>query len=483
MSKLLYNYAAIILGFLAVITFAEGYFTTDIAMLSSAVFLAWGSLFLRTLGMRQRNVILIFFLLSFFVFLLSRVLVRWIQNQEVYQPFDPQTMVMMYSCIIASIAGMWLGSNQKYHFKFGTLGERKVSYEMNTQKYDIKLIRSIALVFTLVAGFATLATVLEQVAFWGVTGSGGDLRVSFGSTLPGIILRLSYVYILMLCIYLATMPSKRATMLVFLQYLICSALKMVYGSRSDFILGLMFIVVYFTIRDRLKDSDEPPWFGKKEMMFTIISIPLLVVLVVFIGYYRVHTTFEFSGIYDTFLDFFESQGGSIDILGYTKKYESKLTHPQLYMFDKSYEFITTNPLSRIFTGQTAYAANTVERALYGTFLGQSLYYHMNRLSYLAGFGCGSSYVAEIWIGYGYIGLFVWNFILARVMFKINDYMFTKFISSVIILVFIQSLFFMPRAGFDGFIGEFLSVTHLVMVFAMWVIYKIIKSKRAYAPMQ
>lgn len=319
MSKLLYNYAAIILGFLAVITFAEGYFTTDIAMLSSAVFLAWGSLFLRTLGMRQRNVILIFFLLSFFVFLLSRVLVRWIQNQEVYQPFDPQTMVMMYSCIIASIAGMWLGSNQKYHFKFGTLGERKVSYEMNTQKYDIKLIRSIALVFTLVAGFATLATVLEQVAFWGVTGSGGDLRVSFGSTLPGIILRLSYVYILMLCIYLATMPSKRATMLVFLQYLICSALKMVYGSRSDFILGLMFIVVYFTIRDRLKDSDEPPWFGKKEMMFTIISIPLLVVLVVFIGYYRVHTTFEFSGIYDTFLDFFESQGGSIDILGYTKK--------------------------------------------------------------------------------------------------------------------------------------------------------------------
>ena len=477
MSKFLYNYTSIVLAFFAVITFVEGVFFSDIGMLSLAAFMVWGSLFLRSIGMKQRNVILIFFLLSFFLFLLSRVLVRWILNQEVYQPFDPQTMVMMYCCLIVSLVGMWFGSSQKYHFKIGRIGYQDYSYETSTPKYDMHLIRSIAFVFTIVSGFATLLTVLEQVAFWDISGAGGDLRVSFGSTLPGIVLRLSSVYVLMLCIYLATMPTKKATMIVFLQYLVCSALKMVYGSRSDFVLGLMFIVVYF------KDSNESLWFGKKELLFTIISIPLLVVLVVFVGYYRVHTTFEFSGLYDTFLDFFESQGGSIDIIGYTKIYEDKLNQPLLYMFDKSYEFIVTNPVSRIFTGQTAHAANTVERAIYGTSLGQSLYYHMNRASYLAGFGGGSSYVAEIWIGYGYIGLFVWNFILARVILKIKTYKFNRLIPSVVILVFIQSLFFMPRAGFDGFVGEFLSATHLFMVFAMWLIYKIIKSKRAYDPMQ
>jgi len=480
MSKSIWNIVSIMLAVAAGILFCEGMITEDIGAMSLAVFLAWGAVFLRAMSVRKRNSILIFFLLSFFVFLLSRVMVRWIQNQEIYQPFNKEIMMMIYGCLMASLAGLWLGANQRYSFTIASYGSRTASNTGNDSKIDLRLIRLIAIVFTIVSGFASMAVVLEQVVFWGISGSGGDLRVAFESTLPSFILRLSYIYVLMLSIYLATMPSKRGATLVFLQYLICSALKMVYGSRSDFVLGLMFIVVYFRIRDRLNDSNGVQWFGKKELLFTITSIPLLVVLVVFVGYYRTHTTFEFSGMYDTLLDFFESQGGSIDVIGYTKIHGNKLEQPHfLYMFDKTYEFLSTNPLVRLFTGRSAYAANTVERALYGTSLGQSLYYLTNRVSYLAGFGFGSSYIAEIWIGFGYIGLFVWNFIIARILYKINNFQFKRFVPSVLILLFLQSLFFMPRAGFDGFVADFASVTHIVAIFVMWVIYKILKSRNSY----
>ena len=115
--------------------------------------------------------------------------------------------------------------------------------------------------------------------------------------------------------------------------------------------------------------------------------------------------------------------------------------------------------------------NTVERAIYGTSLDQSLYYIINRVSYLNGNGCGSSYIAETYLAFGYLGTFLFNIILANVLNKIDVYGYSKFWKNVLVLIFILSLFFIPRSGFDDFVGEFASATHILVIMFVWLIYK------------
>lgn len=477
MFKVIGKLISIVLCVLAIILFIVGLATQDIGILSLAAFGAWGMAFFSAMSEQESNYIYIFFLITFFIFLLSRVMVRWIESGELYKPFSTDVMTMIYTCYVVSLFGLLLGSKAK--LRLGSK-ERGVRLFRSSTNLNMTLIRQISGIFAVIAGFANIVVVLERIAFWGITGSTGDLRVSFSTSLPGFVLRISYVYVIMLCIYLATMPEKRKCLWLILQHLICGALKMVYGSRSDFILGLMFVLVYFLLRDKINEKngiESGKWYGKKELVFTVVSIPLLIVLVVFIGYYRTSQGFHFSGFKDTLFSFFDSQGTTINVVGYTKVYEDGFTQPKfLYLFDRTYEFLTTNPISKIITRRNAYSSNTIERAKYGTSLGMTLYYQINPTSYLAGHGCGSSYLAEGWLGYGYIGLFIINFVLAQIIKKISEYDFSSFIPSVIILVYIQSLFAMPRAGFDTFVDDICSMTNIFGIFILWLVYKMIKQR-------
>ena len=483
-SKLL----ALLLGLVTLILFAVGLVTQNVGMLALATFCAWGMALVGAIGRKEKNIIYIFFLTTFFIFLLSRVMVRWIRTGEIYKPFPVETMIMIYGCLTVSLFGLAIGnatSSTRFGFGKKHLGQfidEDDRYQGRKDNINLPLIRQLSGIITVVCGFATLAVVIERIAFWRISGYGGDLRTSFISTLPDIVLRFSYVYVMMFCIYLASLPERKKCMPIVIQYLVVSALRMFYGSRADFIIGLMFLFIYFLIRDRLNEEqgiEEKKWVGRELLFVTLISVPLLIILMVFVGSYRTHQSFEYTSFFETLGDFFESQGTSINVIGYTDVYKDRFTQPKfLYLFDRTYEFLTANPIASVITGRHAYRANTVERAQYGTSLGMTLYYHINQVSYLAGNGCGSSYVAEGWLGYGYFGLFIINVVLARVISRLNEFKFKRFVPSVVWLIFLQSLFFMPRNNFDSFVDDIASITNIIAIFALWVLYKLIQRKES-----
>ena len=447
-----------------------GLIHSDIGSLSISAFLMWTAAMLGAFSKSDWNIIYIFFLITFFLFLLSRTMVRWISYGEIYTPFRTETMMHIYLLIIVTLAGLIVGNYVE--FSFGRKQRDENQYFFNTDKMDA--LQKVVAPLVAVTGLAQLLVVLERAAFYQV-GFGGAMRVSFSSNLPIIVLRISYEYTLLFCIYLATLPKKKEAFWFILQYLALCAIKMVYGSRCDFILGLMFVLVYFVIRDRINNRyklEDVKWIGRKEIIITVFSIPLLVILLTFIGVYRVGGTFKFTTFSNVLLDFFESQGTSINVLGYAYENANKLTQPHfLYLFDDTYTFLVANPISSLFTGKHVYLVNTVERALNGTSLDQSLYYIINSESYLRGNGCGSSYVAETYLAFGYVGSFLFNIVLANVMNKINGYGYSSLWKNVLLLIFVLSVFFIPRAGFDDFVGEFASVTHVLVILAVWMLYR------------
>lgn len=477
MHRLPFVIAKVILLLISFFYIINGLIDTDIGLLSAAAFLLWGVALTGAFARSKKNIIYIFFLLTFFLFLLSRTMVRWLINGEIYMPFSSQTMVHIYCLIIISLAGLVVGNY--VNFQFGRRQKNtQEQHLLNKDKMDV--LRSVVGPLTIIAGLAQLLVVLERAVFYQV-GFGGAMRVSFSSGLPSLLLSVSYEYTLLFSIYLATMPKKKEALYFIFQYLSISAIKMVYGSRCDFILGLMFVLIYFVIRDRINDKYnllDTKWLGSMERTITITSIPVLIILLTFIGTYRVGGDFQFTNFTDVLINFFESQGTTINVLGYAYENAEKLTQPHfLYLFDDTYTFLTANPISRIFTDRHIYTVNTVERAIYGTSLDQSLYYIINKVSYLNGNGCGSSYIAETYLAFGYLGTFFFNIVLANVLNKIDRYAYNNFWKNVLLLIFLLSLFFIPRSGFDDFVGEFASATHILVIMCVWLIYKDQLAKR------
>ncbi|MBR4731759.1 MAG: O-antigen polysaccharide polymerase Wzy family protein [Lachnospiraceae bacterium] len=479
MAKILLKLIAFLLMLFAIIQFVSGYISNDFGLLCVSSFVAWSAALINSLGDKKVNRIYVLFLVSFFIFLLSRIMIRWINTREIYLPFDQDVMKTVYSLLFISTVGLFVGATIRVTPKRYNIIEAGISRE----HVDNKGLQMATGFLTMVCGVAQIVVNVEKYFFWARIGgaAGGALRISFVSSLPAVISRISYVYILMLCIYLATLPPKKNVCFVLGEYLLICAVKMMYGSRGDFILGLMFAFIYFTIRDNQSekcDNKTVKWIGRTERLFIVISIPILIILIVFISYYRIGTSFQFTSFRDTLNDFFESQGTTVDVLGYTKKYENSFPMPkQLYLFDNTYSFLATNPLSSVLFGHHAYKVNTIERALYGTSLDQTIYYLINPASYLMGRGCGSSYVAEAWLGYGFIGVFLINVFLGVVINLLNDYSFNKIFNNTVAFAFLQSLYFVPRAGFDEFVGDILSVTHIISLAVVWVAYKMVMQLR------
>lgn len=460
----------IIILILSLFYCVSGLVYSDIGSLSVSAFLMWAAAMLGAFSKKDWNIIYIFFLFTFFLFLLARTMVRWVSYGEIYMPFRTETMTHIYVLIIVSLAGLIVGNYVKLSFARKQNSENQ--YYFNTDKMDA--LRKVSAPLVVLTGLAQLIVVLERAAFYQV-GFGGAMRVSFSSSLPTLVLRASYEYTLLFCIYLATMPRKKEALGFIFEYLAISAIKMVYGSRCDFILGLMFVLVYFIMRDRINiryQLEDTEWLGRKEITITLVSIPILIILLTLIGTYRVGGSFQFTTFSDVLLDFFESQGTTINVLGYAYEYADKLPQPNfLYLFDDTYTFLVANPISSLFTGKHVYLVNTVERALKGTSLDQTLYYLINSESYLRGNGCGSSYVAETYLAFGYAGSFLFNIVLANVLNKINGYGYNSLWKNVLLLIFVLSIFFIPRAGFDDFVGEFASATHILVIMGVWMLYK------------
>lgn len=466
-NKFGYALIALMSGIIAIAMYSVGMVGSELKLISISTMILFLSVFCTQLAKRERNLLLILFLITFFIFLQSRVFVRLVVDHEEYEYFRFSTMKSIYSQIFFSLMGLQVGS-------FLRIKSYESKAEFVESRYNVHALTFTAKIFTVVAWICQLLTVMEKVTFYTV-GFGGLLHTEFSSRLPSIVVSVSYLYIFSFCIFLATKPSKKECMPLFLMYIVLAATKLFYGSRGDFILGLMFAFVYFCIRDRIRAEDEEKWVTRRIISLALISIPFLILLVVFVGVYRRGGSFSFVSFGNILHEFFDSQGISINVLGHV--YEHKDDFPQpgfLYMFDSLYTFITTNPVSRLLFGTHRYGLNTVERAIYGTSLEQTISYIVAPTTYLNGSGMGTSYVAEVYLAGGYIGLFAFNLIFSIVLDKIRRYNYSKLVPSTLCLIFIESMFIIPRNSVDSFVGEFLSVLHLGAIVAMYVMYYLVK---------
>lgn len=286
---------------------------------------------------------------------------------------------------------------------------------------------------------------------------------TFKSSLPSIVVILSKFNTISFFIYLSTRPIKKLVLPVTAIYLAVNALSLLTGSRSNFMLNVLIIIIYFGLSTA---TSNEKWFGKMEKMMVLILIPVLMVVMTYIGEARNKYSKGISSSIDTIFEFFYSQGVSVNIIGYTKLLEKSIPD-KIYSFGPFIEYFRYNILSK-FQDVKVLEGQSVERALEGYQYSHTMSYLIMPDLYIRGVGYGSSYMAELFHDFGWIGLIIGGMLFGIIIGKFTLEFNNKSIFIVlIVLMMTRAILFVPRASTVYFIINTFIIENIVGVIVIF----------------
>ena len=190
------------------------------------------------------------------------------------------------------------------------------------------------------------------------------------------------------------------------------------------------------------------------------------------GYIRFGEQYENTGGFLTsILDIFTSQGVSISVIGYEKMYENVIPENKLYSFGTIIDFLKYNPISSVLFDFVEYTGQNAERALNGNYMAHIISYLVLPSNYSLGRGLGSSYIAELYHDFGYIGVFLGNIIYGIVIKVCSSFNKYQIWIRYVCLVMINAILLAPRSTADGFLSSLTGMEVWLSGLLVWVISK------------
>ena len=174
------------------------------------------------------------------------------------------------------------------------------------------------------------------------------------------------------------------------------------------------------------------------------------------------------------------QGTSINVIKYGELFKNRLNSEAHYSLYNLIKWLQGN--GTFFNKLLSLNYNfemgrqTAETAINGTYLADFVSYNANKNVYLQGMGYGSCYIEELFIDYGYIGVFGGNFIYGILLCALlkNALKSHNIWKTAVGFYIVDLLFKAPRATFDAFIAQPLYIEcwgTLLLIFCVSYMYK------------
>lgn len=407
--------------------------------LFTVVLLTWLSIVLYALLNIEKCITLLTFFITFFTFLLGRETFYHFGNVGKYWVFhDKMVNTHTYLALILSMISLFLGYLFRNSFikikvyPASVLVNSSSSYR-ETLRFVTKYAYLFTYIFLLLAAFFQIRYVqrVGYIESYQATDSGAGV--------PWLVSKLSLFSPVLLYLFLATKPPKTEARLPIRLYLCYGLLTLLTGQRFPMMSIVLLITIYYVIRNQ-----EESWIEKRHLISLIVLGPLAVVGLFLVDSIRLNRSLEYTGIFETFLDFFRVQGGSINVIKYSYHFRDSLTDVRLY---------GVNSIINNILNLNPYHGNSIEHALYGNSLAARMSYLIyGKAAYLNGRGVGSSFIAELFHDFGYIGIAIGSFVYGTVLKKISQMTFKSIWKTGVQIAMIPPLLLSPRGEFDGFIG-------------------------------
>ncbi|MGF3075656.1 O-antigen polysaccharide polymerase Wzy family protein [Facklamia sp. P12955] len=269
-----------------------------------------------------------------------------------------------------------------------------------------------------------------------------------------------------LSVFLAASPTKKETKYPLVSYIIYLIISLATGARSTFMLGILFIFIYFIFRNNIDEDDK--WLNKKSILIFIILIPITIFLATTISFLREGNDISNLGFLDAIYKFVYDQGVTSNIIKRSFAFKELLNSNKLYTL----EFLRSGIFARIL-GIDVYYGNTYEHAMYGGSFAHSIGFILLGDNYLSGRGTGSSYIAEFYQDFGYFGAIIGSIFYSYLISKVelsnrsNENIFKK----SIFLFLVQRILWAPRGSFSDIISSVFSYPTLLIIITIYLSYK------------
>lgn len=430
----------------------------------------WGIMFFICLANIRKNAFFLFFLLSFFIFLMSGDIAELLFDKHYYLQFDKSATLHAHKCLCISMVGLWIG----YIFtKVSTVstGMGKIDNSDNT----INGIKQFSKLLYMVSYVLILSNTIDTVRF---VASYGYVAyyTSFNSFLPSILVKIGEFTPLILCVYLSTFPTKKEASFIIRSFLIYSFLTLFVGSRSGIIYNTAFIICYCLYRN-YTDRGTEIWISKKLIFILVLSVPFLLSFLFSYEYIRTGRDIEYESFGESIIDFFINIGASSKVIKYGYEYANRIPKWNFYSLGETLNYFKYGTLFNLFNLNDIPARHTAAFALNSHSLGDLISYLAIPQKYLNGNGTGSSFIAELFADFGYVGVALGSAIYGWLFKKISCMGNEHWLSTTIKLFVFFTMLSAPRGSFDGFIAAVLNINHILLILLIYLLAKSYKNKK------
>lgn len=419
----------------------------------------------------KNNISILFFLIAFFTFLQARQFMIFLKMYGDMLKFAPSIANDTYYAVLLSIVGVLVG--YLIYFKKNP-EENSINNRKLFNKLDLELVREVSKKYFYFAVMLAVIVNIDKILFVRQFGYAA-YYTHYVSKVPYVLVKIAETSVISLVVYLATKPNIKKIRIPLLLFFLEIGLTLLTGKRFDFVSGIMLIAVFFV----LTYIEQVSSFYRKHQKLFLLSIILVLLIIIFSAYYIGQTRWhnrdlEYNPI-RIFTRFFYEQGVTINTIKSTFKYDAVLGENRFFLFGNIIRMFNNNFIAREL-GWVYYTGNTVENALYGNSLAHSLSYLVLKEQYLQGYGVGSSYIAELYNAFGFVGVFSGSILIGNVLGKYRNYNERHLFLKVALLLIFRPLIFSPRGNFDGFIAEALQPINIIGVLIIILISFIANSK-------
>lgn len=300
-----------------------------------------------------------------------------------------------------------------------------------------------------------------------------EFYISYSSNLPRLFILFSSFYDVAFFSFLAMQPRKKEALFPIILYIVEGGVSLSTGQRADFLLNIVIIFVYFCLRDLDKDNKRK-WLGRKELFIGSLALPFTLILMTYLGNLRSRSQSVTNNAFESILEFFYSQGVSANVIGYAKLFEHSIPDNRFYSFGPLIQFIKINILSK-FIDTPIYIGQTVERALYGNSFPHTISYLVMPEVYVTGSGYGSSFIAEFYVDFGYLGVILGSFFYGIIIYLLFKGFQGNPIVKIFILLMIRQIFFAPRSEAISFFTVAFSNSNIMGLIFIFIIAYLIRA--------
>lgn len=402
--------------------------------------------------------------LMIFVFILSRPIISTFRMDEWWY-FSIETVWKSLNTILISLLAILAGGITAEKIKFKNKDEEIKQYNNKI----VKICMYIMLGITFIIYFGT--EINKYLIFRNVDYA--SIYVDGGIQYPVIIRVLASLYGYITICVLSMLPKKREVIIILALYIISAIPLFLLGSRNDIVLKCVIVVVYYLFRNYYFPNNEK-WIEKQHKIAALIIIPIAIIGLGAYNYIRDDEKVENTSPIGMFVDFFYKQGTTYDTICQGFENEEKLKNQEYvisYTFGDFIDYILHSTISqKLFKTDSLGSGNSIKMATESNSMAHHLSYIVLGDSYLNGHGRGTSFLIEVYMDFGIIGVVIYGFVLGMLLILILKLCSSRYIIlRYIAFTMLTNIWLLPRYSALGFLNFIITPQFWIVIILFYAI--------------